>query len=228
VTDTKRLPILVLLVAVAFLTVHAAAEGPRGGSFKDCPHCPDMVPATPGSFVMGDTSRQAADEGPLRRVTIAHRFAYSKDKISVRDWKHCVLAGLCQSLGAAGTASPDPVVLVSWVDVQQYLGWLSLESGAHYRLLSEAEWEYLARSPATVSRGFRADGLEWASDCWHVNYTGAPTDGSSWDADGDCRYHVARGRRPGETAPSVTRRYRFLFDARDASLGFRVARTMQD
>jgi len=178
-----------------------------------------MVDVTPGSVVMGDS--------PLGRVTLAHGFAYSRDKISFRDWKHCVLAGLCQSLGATSTASADPVVQVSWLDVQQYLVWLSLETGADYRLLSEAEWEYLAKSTPTVSPDFRRDGLEWTSDCWHADYAGAPTDGSSWDTDGDCRYHVARGRRPGETAPSVTKRYRFLFDARDAALGFRVARTMR-
>ena len=220
------------MIAVALVAAPAAAQGsrsggpPAGGSFRECPHCPEMIRAATGSFVMGDASRGAADEQPVRRVTIAHRFAYSKDKVSVRDWKQCVLAGLCQSLGAGGTASLEPVVLVSWIEVQQYLLWLNLEAGVEYRLLSEAEWEYLARSPATAA--FRADGLEWTSDCWHAEYTDAPTDGSSWDAGGDCRYHVARGRRPGETAPSATRRYRFLFNARDAALGFRVARTLRD
>jgi formylglycine-generating enzyme required for sulfatase activity len=155
-------------------------------------------------------------------VTLDYRFAYSKDKVTFRDWKHCVLGGQCQSLGATTAASLEPVVNVSWVDVQQYLSWLSLETGADYRLLSEAEWEYLA----TRSPGLRADALEWTSDCWHATLDSAPADGSSWDSDGDCRYHVARGRRPGEPAPPVTKRYRVLFDARDAALGFRVARTV--
>jgi formylglycine-generating enzyme required for sulfatase activity len=223
--------VLVVLSAMALVlfavpaatqpTRGSAPAGPGGGSFRDCPHCPEMVAVAAGSFLMGD-------EHPPRRVTLEYRFAYSKDKVSFRDWKHCVLGGQCQSLGATGTASLDPVVQVSWVDVQQYLSWLSLETGVEYRLLSEAEWEYLARSPATRSPGLGAGGLEWTSDCWHGSYAGAPTDGSSWDADGDCRYHVARGRRPGEAAPSVTKRYRFLFDARDAALGFRVARTMRE
>ena len=234
--------ILPSAVAATLFAALAAAQSPQGGepanlvraagtvvgSFRDCPNCPEMAPVTPGSFVMGDTSLQAADERARRRVTIAHRFAYTKDKVSFRDWKHCVLAGLCQNLGASGSASLDPVVMVSWVDVQQYLLWLTMETGAEYRLLSEAEWEYLAKSPPTVAPGLRADGLEWTSDCWHDNDAGSPTDGSSWDADGDCRYHVARGRRPGEAASSVTRRYRFLFNGRDAALGFRVARTMRD
>lgn len=196
-----------------------------GGGFRDCPHCPEMTMVGPGSFVMGDSSPRAVDAQPRRRVSLAHRFAYGKDKVSVRDWKRCVLAGLCQSLGAGGTSSLDPVVLVSWIEAQQYLLWLNLETGLEYRLLSEAEWEYLAGRAAIPGV---QDGLEWTSDCWHTDYSGAPTDGSSWDTDGDCRYHVARGRRPGESASSVTRRYRFLFNARDPALGFRVARTLRD
>ena len=210
------------------VAVAAGVASLAGATFKDCPHCPEMVVVTPGSFVMGDESRRAAGERPLRRVTIERRIGYGKNKVSFRDWKHCVLAGLCQSLGATGTSSLDPVVSVSWVDVQQYLAWLTLDTGAEYRLLSEAEWEYIAKRPVTDSLAFRTDGLEWTSDCWHASYTGAPTDGSSWEVDGDCRYHVARGSRTGEAAPSVTRRYRFLFNATDPALGFRVARTMRE
>jgi formylglycine-generating enzyme required for sulfatase activity len=207
----RALLIALLLAAGAATT---AAESP---TFRDCPHCPEMVRATPGSFTMG------APPALLGKVTLAQGFAYSRDKVSLRDWKHCVLANQCESLGATGVATDDPVVQVSWIDAQQYLAWLSLETGAEYRLLSEAEWEYLAGSTPSL----RVSGLEWTSDCWHADYTGAPTDGSSWDAAGDCRYHVARGHRPGEPA-SVTRRYRFLFNARDGALGFRVARTLRE
>ena len=38
-----------------------------------------------------------------------------------------------------------PVVCVSWPDVQAYLVWLKNKTGKNYRLLSEAEWEYVAR-----------------------------------------------------------------------------------
>ena len=39
-----------------------------------------------------------------------------------------------------------PVFNVSWDDVQTYVAWLSEKTGKTYRLLSEAEWEYVARA----------------------------------------------------------------------------------
>src|SRR6478609_9820300 len=39
-----------------------------------------------------------------------------------------------------------PVVNVSWKDAKEYVGWLSKKTGLLYRLLSETEWEYVARA----------------------------------------------------------------------------------
>ena len=193
------LPALLLLLCAA----SASAQSPRP-TFKDCPHCPEMLSVPPGS---------------VGRAKIEYKLAYSRDKVSFRDWKQCVLASQCQPLGAMASAGPEPAT-VSWLDIQQYLTWLNLESGHEYRLLSETEWEYVTQTAS----GLRVDGLEWTSDCWHPDRVAAPLDGSSWDAEGDCRYHVARGRRAGES--SFATRYRFLFNATDPMLGFRVARTL--
>lgn len=222
-TSAIRRPVGMLLgLAGVFLGgVSTFAQPDAGASFRDCPQCPVMTPVAAGRFTMG--SEGSDDASPTRQVAIG-RFAYSTAKISVADWKLCVLAAACPSLGATSAASRDPVVLVTWVEVQQYLGWLGLETGADYRLLSEAEWEYLASRGAA---GLTVDGVEWTSDCWHPDYRKAPADGSSWEAGGDCRYHAVRGRRPSEpTSSPVTKRHRFPFDARDPALGFRVARTI--
>lgn len=44
--------------------------------------------------------------------------------------------------------------------------------------------------------------VEWASDCYHENFTGAPTDGTSW-SESTCTYRVIRGGCYGLTARGV-------------------------
>ncbi len=55
-----------------------------------------------------------------------------------------------------------PVVCVSWNDAQAYVAWLSQITGKHYRLLTEAEWEYVARAGAATP-------YWWGSSATHDN-----------------------------------------------------------
>ncbi len=72
---------------------------------------------------------------------------------------------------------------------------------------------------------------EWVEDCWHGDYSGAPTDGSVWTSGGDCGNRVLRGGS-WFNPPSVLRSgYRarnpagFLYDSH-GFYGFRIARTL--
>jgi len=43
-----------------------------------------------------------------------------------------------------------PVINVSWYDAKDYCKWLSEKTGFHFRLPSEAEWEYACRAGSTT------------------------------------------------------------------------------
>ncbi len=70
--------------------------------------------------------------------------------------------------------------------------------------------------------------FEWVNDCWHVNYAGAPDDGTSWleSMDGDCALRVLRGgawNADGRFQRSAAR-HKYHPGLRYPHVGFRIAR----
>jgi formylglycine-generating enzyme required for sulfatase activity len=143
---------------------NAAAELLKLGalhSFWDCAHdkdhCPAMVVIPAGSFVMGspasDSERQL-NEGPQHQVTIPKPFAIAKYATTFAEWDECATYGDCNpNIGDEGWGrGRRPVINVTWNDAQTYVAWLSQMTGKHYRLLSEAEYEYATRAGTSTAR----------------------------------------------------------------------------
>ncbi len=67
---------------------------------------------------------------------------------------------------------------------------------------------------------------EWVQDCWHSDYSNAPSDSKAWVHGGDCRKRVNRGGGWGNNPRSMRSATRDADDAESLSdaIGFRVAR----
>lgn len=247
---------------------------------------PVMIVIPAGEFSMGPVSIENSkinNELPSHTVTVKRPFAIGKFELTFKEYDQFVNATRYERPSDQGWGkeywgrNKTPVFNVSWNDAQRYLKWLSEQTGAHYRLPSEAEWEYVARAgsenvfhsgnciatdqanfhgketyldcPATGqylgkvtdigSYPANAWGLhdahgnifEWTQDCWHENYTHAPTDGSTWldqEDNAQCDLRVIRGGSWSGRAIDIraAARARNFRNHKSIFIGFRVARDL--
>ena len=128
------------------------SEKRSGLRFKDCVGCPELVVVPAGSYQMGSPPGEQDrfdNEGPVHRVTIAQPLAVGVYEVTFDEWDACVSGGGCNGYrpGDGGWGrGRRPVIEVSWQDARAYVEWLSRKTGEEYRLLSESEWEYVARA----------------------------------------------------------------------------------
>ena len=98
-------------------------------------------------------------------------------EVTFEEWDACRRDGGCTHNPAdhGWERGKRPVIDVSWEDAQEYVAWLSRKTGERYRLLSESEWEYVARS-GTETR-------YWWGDEVVRNRANCDGCGSRWDGE---------------------------------------------
>lgn len=136
---------------------------------------------------------------------------------SEAEWEYACRAGTRTAFAFGETVTPELV---------NYCG--------NYPYGSAAKGTYRETTAAAGSVGYpNAFGLydmhgnvyEWCMDYWHESYSGAPTDGSSWQSGGNASFfRVLRGGSWGNDASSCRSAFRDSSspDQRHFSFGFRV------
>ena len=216
-----------------------------GTVFRDCADCPEIVVVPAGVLNVRSPESGAARMGtdaPPRSLAIPQaigvgRYEVTRDQFArfvhqsghatgggcfawngsrylqdaSKDWRHP---------GFAQTGS-DPVVCVNWYDAKAYADWLTKKTGRHYRLPTEAEWEYAARAGAQGSRPW---GEDTSAACRYANVADASAKravlgvAGSWTFH-DCDDHYAYTAPVGSFPPNAFGLYDMLGNAWEWTAG---------
>ena len=135
---------------------------------------PTLIRLPAVEFSMGSSANSLDfDERPRHSVQLA-AYAISQHEVTFEQYDAFA--------SATGHALPDdlgwgrgnrPVINVSWEEAVEYTKWLSQQTQQHYRLPSEAEWEYAA--------GAGARNLYWWGNSIGHNRANCFNCGSEWD-----------------------------------------------
>ena len=146
------------------------------------------IPA--GRFQMGSETGDS-DEKPIHGVRIKESFYMGKTEVTVRQFRAFTQAtgynteaekgNWAASYSSAGfpivpdrdlswrkpgfpQSEDNPAVCISWNDAVAFCKWLSKETGEHYRLSSEAEWEYACRAGRKGNYAGNLNEIGWYRD----------------------------------------------------------------
>ena len=133
----------------------------------------NMVWVEGGTFRMGATSEQGgdaeSDEKPVHSVTLSGYYI-GKTEVTQALWKAVMGNNPSRFKG-----DNLPVEWVSWNDCQEFIRKLNALTGQHFRLPTEAEWEFACRG-GNNSRGYKYSGSNYIDNvAWYSDNSGGNT-----------------------------------------------------
>ena len=167
----------------AVAATRPAAEAPKPvvhalGTFRDALRDggsgPLMARLPAGSYQMGSAGNSLNFEETPRHEVKLKTFAIGTYEVSFDDYDRFATASGHGLPGDHGWGRGNrPVINISWDDAVDYTRWLSEQTGHHYRLPSEAEWEYAAAAGTTTFYSWGNNAGENHAVCFNC--------GSRWD-----------------------------------------------
>ena len=145
----------------------------------------NMVTVPAGSFTMGATSEQLANNGdgfsfwwsPSTQQVSLSSYKICRFEVTQQLWQDVMGTNPCAFNGGSyGTNLQRPVEQVSWNDCQSFITKLNQLTGKNYRLPTEAEWEYAARGGANSTYSYIYSGSNTLNDvAWTSSNSGSQT-----------------------------------------------------
>ena len=162
----------------------------------------EMVAVKGGTFQMGSNDGDD-NEKPVHSVTLSNYYI-GKYEVTQKLWKAVMGNNPSHFKG-----DNLPVENVSWNDVQAFLRKLNQITGKHYRLPTEAEWEYAARGGSLSPAGRGAGGGQKYSGsnnldevAWYWKNSGNKLLSGDWNWStielNNCKTHTVGTKTPNE------------------------------
>lgn len=169
--DIRYVPAVLWRDFISFAQVNTYRDEGKlshGHKFQDCPDCPAMIVIRGGEFMMGSSENEKGhqkDESPQHKVSIK-KLAVGQYEVTRKEYKSFLketgykVQNECFFLvdgkpekvinrpflnNGYPQINKHPATCISWYDAIAYTKWLSRKTGKKYRLLTESEWEYVAR-----------------------------------------------------------------------------------
>ncbi len=133
----------------------------------------NMIKVEGGTFTMGATSEMENpwdEEKPAHKVTITNDYYIGETQVTQALWK-----AVMESNTSRFEGNNLPVERVSWNDCQNFIEKLNTLTGEHFRLPTEAEWEFAARG-GNKSKHYQYSGSNNLDDvAWYFGNSGSKT-----------------------------------------------------
>ncbi len=166
-----------LLVLILITAATAQAVEPKTGDTMTEAGM-QLVYIAPGSFVMGSPESEVSRYSDERQheVRIEKGFWIGRYEVTFDQYDQ-----FCKE---THHAVPDdekwgrgqrPVIYVPWFDALAFTEWMSKRTGHHYRLPTEAEWEYAARAGTTTAYSWGDDPADFSEYAWNTSNTDSQT-----------------------------------------------------
>ncbi|MEO6390494.1 MAG: formylglycine-generating enzyme family protein, partial [Pyrinomonadaceae bacterium] len=152
--------------------VAPVVEQPAAGTSWRSSQGIDFLFIPSGNFMMGSNGSETGrvdTEGPQHKVTISQGFYLGKYEVTQSQWQAVMGTTITQQRDKnhpdqtlVGEGGSYPMYYVTWDEVQEFITRLNMsKDGFTYRLPTEAEWEYAARSGTSGPYSGTLDAMAW-------------------------------------------------------------------